>query len=72
MFDPGAFLPYYVDALCRSPSALGVTVRVVASPPLFEPVDPGGAYEIDHFFFPFLRDAVGALVRRRTTIRQVV
>jgi glycosyltransferase involved in cell wall biosynthesis len=72
MFDPGAFLPYYVDALCRSLSALGVTVRVVASPPLFEPVDPGGAYEIDHFFFPFLRDAVRALVRRRTTIRQVV
>src|SRR5690348_1847784 len=72
MFDPGAFLPYYVDALCRSLAALGVRVRVVASPPLFEPVDPDGEYEIDRFFFPFLRGAARALVRRRARIRQAV
>jgi glycosyltransferase involved in cell wall biosynthesis len=72
MFDPGCFLPYYVDALCRSLSALGVRARVIASPPLFEPVDPQGAYDVERFFFPFLRGAARALVRRRRFTRQAI
>lgn len=72
MFDPGSFLPYYVDALCRSLSRLGVRVRVVASPPLFEPMDSDGFYDVDHVFFPFLRGAARALVRRRSATRQAI
>ena len=72
MFDPGCFLPYYVDSLCRSLGTLGVRARVIASPPLFESVDAGGTYDIDHFFFPFLRGTARALVRHRRAIRQAI
>jgi glycosyltransferase involved in cell wall biosynthesis len=72
MFDPGSFVPYYVDSLCRSFAALGVKARVIESPPLFEPVASDGLYDVDHFFFPFLRGAVRALVRHRATTRQAI
>jgi glycosyltransferase involved in cell wall biosynthesis len=72
MFDPGSFLPYYVDSLCRSLATLGVKTRVIASPPLFEPVERDGFYDVDQFFFPFLRGALRALVRRRARTRQAI
>jgi glycosyltransferase involved in cell wall biosynthesis len=72
MFDPGCFIPYYVDSLCRSLAALGVPVRVVTSPPLFESVEADGSYGVDRFFFPFLRGAVRDAVRHRAGIRQAL
>ena len=72
MFDPGYFLPYYVDSLCRSLADIGVRARVIASPPLFERVDPGVAYDVDYLFFPFLRGVARALVRRRRAPRQAI
>jgi glycosyltransferase involved in cell wall biosynthesis len=72
MYDPGNFLPYYVDALCRSLSALGIRVRVITSPPLFETVGDDGLYRTDRFFFPSLRGVARALVRRRRTLRRAV
>lgn len=72
MYDPGKFLPYYVDGLCRSLSALGLRARVIASPPLFEPVDPDGQYDVDEHFFPFLRGFGNAMLRRQQTIRKAV
>jgi glycosyltransferase involved in cell wall biosynthesis len=70
--DPGSFIPYYVDALSRGLAALGVRVRVVGSPPLFEAVDAGDAYDVDWHFFPFLRGIVRDLVRRRLKTRQAL
>ena len=72
LFDPGCFVPYYVDALCRSLAALGVRTSVVTSPPLFEPVDAGDAYDVEHLFFPFLRGTLRALLRRRAGARQAL
>jgi glycosyltransferase involved in cell wall biosynthesis len=72
MFDPGCFIPYYVDSLCRSLAALGQRVRVVTSPPLFEPVEPHGSYGVDRFFFPFLRGIVRDLVRHHARSRQAL
>ncbi len=72
MFDPGRFLPYYVHALCSSLAALGVRARVVASPPLFEPVAAGDAYDVDELFFPFLRGMLRALVRHHRRTRQAL
>ncbi len=72
MFDPGCFIPYYVDSLCRALSALGARARVVTSPPLFEPVDAEGRYDIDLFFFRSLRGSARTVVRRRSSIRQAV
>ena len=60
IYDPGSFLPYYVDALCRHLAKLGVRAQVIASPPLFEPVDDGGVYDVEPLFFPILRGAVRA------------
>jgi len=70
LYDPGAFIPYYVDGLSRGLAALGVRPRVISSPPLFAAVDPEGEYDVDWHFFPFLRGAARALVRRRRVIRQ--
>src|SRR5262245_32984358 len=61
MFDPGSFIPYYVDALCRGLGALGARARVVASPPLFEAVDAEDRYDVDWHFFPFLRGTMREL-----------
>ena len=72
MFDPGCFIPYYVDSLCRSLAALGARVRVVTSPPLFEAVESDGSYAVDRFFFPFLRGIVRDTVRHHARIRQVL
>lgn len=72
MFDPGSFVPYYVDALCRGLAVLGVRARVIASPPLFEPVDAGGAYDVDWYFFPFLRGMARRVVRHRARTRQAL
>ena len=72
MFDPGCFIPYYVDSLCRSLAALGARVRVVTSPPLFEAVESDGSYEVDRFFFPFLRGIVRDTVRHHARIRQAL
>jgi glycosyltransferase involved in cell wall biosynthesis len=72
MFDPGCFIPYYVDSLCRSLAALGTEVRVVTSPPLFESVESGGAYAVDRYFFPFLRGVVRDAVRHRPGMRQAL
>ena len=71
MGDPGNFTPYYIDSLCRGLADLGVPTRVVASPPLFEPVDPEGRYAIDRR----LRSAVScerstARITTSTTISQ--
>ena len=41
MLDPGNFTPYYIDGLCGAFHRLGVDIRVISAPPLFEPVDPG-------------------------------
>ena len=72
MFDPGSFLPYYVDALCRQLGALGVRVRVIASQPAFEPVSSGGFYHVDRLFFPLLQGVGHALFRRRRIMRRWV
>jgi glycosyltransferase involved in cell wall biosynthesis len=72
VFDPGSFVPYYVDSLCRGLAARGQRPRVVASPPLFEPVDSGGSYDVDWYFFPFLRGIVRDVVRHRVGIRQAL
>ncbi len=72
MFDPGSFIPYYADSLCRGLARLGVRARLIASPPLFEPVDAGDTYDVDWHFFPFLRGAVRNLVRRRPRTRQAL
>jgi glycosyltransferase involved in cell wall biosynthesis len=69
IYDPGSFLPYYVDALCRHLAKLGVRAQVIASPPLFEPVDDGGVYDVEPLFFPILRGAVRAAVRRQRLTR---
>jgi glycosyltransferase involved in cell wall biosynthesis len=72
MFDPGSFIPYYVDSLCRGLAALGTRTRVIASPPLFEQVEAGGAYDVDWFFFPFLRGVLRDLVRHRARTRHAL
>lgn len=73
MLDPGNFVPYYVDHLCRSlREELDLTVRVITSPPLFERVDPAGLYEVDQLFFPWLDDRRSALLRRRRRLRQAL
>jgi glycosyltransferase involved in cell wall biosynthesis len=72
MFDPGCFIPYYVDSLCRSLAAMGVPVRVVTSPPLFESVESDGSYATDRFFFPFLRGVARDAVRHRAGLRQAL
>lgn len=72
MGDPGNFTPYYIDSLCRGLADLGVPTRVVASPPLFEPVDPEGRYAIDRLFSPSLRGPVARLTRRRHRLRQAL
>lgn len=71
-FDPGSVVPYYLDPLCRGLADLGARARVVTSPPLFEPVDPGRAYAVDRLFFRFLRGGVGTLLRRRRTLRSAL
>jgi len=72
MFDPGSFLPYYVDALCRHLGALDVRVRVIASRPAFEPVSSEGYYHVDRCFFPQLQGVGHALFRRRRIMRRWV
>ncbi len=72
MFDPGNFTPYYIDSLCGSLRDIGLGIRVITSPPLFEPVDPAGRYQIECLFFPLLNGRMKTLVRRRTRLRQAV
>lgn len=72
MLDPGNFVPYYVDSLCGSLWELGLTIHVITSPPLFEPVDPAGRYHVDWLFFSFLDGRIKALVRRRRRLRQAL
>jgi glycosyltransferase involved in cell wall biosynthesis len=72
LLDPGNFTPYYVDALCVGLHRLGLRTRVIASPPLFDAVDPAGRYPVEHCFFPSLAGRLGRLLRRRTRLRQVV
>jgi glycosyltransferase involved in cell wall biosynthesis len=72
LLDPGNFTPYYVDALCAGFRRLGLHARVIASPPLFDAVDPAGRYQVEHCFFPSLGGPVGRLLRHRTRLRQVV
>lgn len=72
LLDPGNFTPYYSDALCGGFKRLGVTSRVISSPPLFDAVDPEGRYEVSHCFFRTLAGPMGRLLRRRTRLRQVV
>ena len=72
MLDPGNFTPYYIDGLCGAFHRLGVDIRVISAPPLFEPVDPGGQYQVEHCFFPLLGGRVGRLLRHRTRLRQMV
>lgn len=72
MFDPGNFLPYYLKSLCGGLRKLGVSVRAIASPPLFEAVDTEGLYQVDCLFFPFLRGFRQRLVRHRRAMRQAV
>ena len=70
MFDPGNFIPYYLDALSRALATLGANVRVIASPPLFEPVASGAAYQVEHWFFPSFRGRRRALLRHRRRLRR--
>ena len=72
MFDPGYFLPDYIAPLCESLHALGLASEVVASPPLFEPVDAVEGYRVDRYFFPFLRGSVLGLVRHLRHVRQAL
>jgi glycosyltransferase involved in cell wall biosynthesis len=72
LLDPGNFTPYYVDALCAGFRRLGLRTRVIASPPLFDAVDPAGRYQVEHCFFPSLGGRLGRLMRRRTRLRQAV
>ncbi|MFI5376496.1 MAG: glycosyltransferase family 4 protein [Candidatus Rokuibacteriota bacterium] len=72
MYDPGNFTPYYLDSLCRSLGELGASPRVISSPPLFEPVDPGGRYEIDRLFFRLMSGPLARLTRGRTRLRQAI
>ena len=69
MYDPGNFLPYYVDALCRHLARLDVRARVIASAPLFEQVDHAGVYDVEPLFFPLLSGKVGAIFRRQRVAR---
>jgi glycosyltransferase involved in cell wall biosynthesis len=72
MLDPGNYTPYYVDGLCRSLSRLGVRPRVITSPPLFEPVDAEGVYDVEWLFFAWLTNGAQRLLRRRTRVRQAL
>ena len=72
LLDPGNFTPFYVDALCAGFGRLGLHTRVIASPPLFDAVDPAGRYQVEHCFFPSLGGRLGRLLRRRTWLRQAV
>lgn len=72
MLDPGNFIPYYVDSLCAAFHRLGVDMRVISAPALFEPVDPRGRYHVEHCFFPLLHGRFGRLLRHRTRLRQIV
>ena len=72
MYDPGAFLPYYVDHLCRALTDLGVECTLIASQPLFEPVPSDGRYQVAPLFFPSLSGARMTLVRHRRKLRRVV
>lgn len=72
VFDPGNFTPYYVDALCTALRRLGLPTRVVASPPLFDAVDPAGRYQVEHCFFPSLNGRLGRLLRHRPRLRRAV
>jgi hypothetical protein len=53
LFDQGNFAPYYVDALCAGFQQLGLRARVVASPPLFDAMDPAGRHQVEHQAVPF-------------------
>jgi glycosyltransferase involved in cell wall biosynthesis len=72
LFDPGSVVPYYIDSLCRGLDDLGARARVVSSPPLFEPVESDGTYDVDQRFFPVLRGVARDLLRRRRTLRSVL
>lgn len=72
IFDPGNFTPYYVDGLCRGLAALGVRAQVITSPPLFEPVDTNGLYDVAAVFSPWLRGAAAGRVRHHRRVRRAV
>jgi glycosyltransferase involved in cell wall biosynthesis len=73
MLDPGNFIPYYVDKLCRGlREELDLAVRVITSPPLFERVDPEGLYEVDPLFFPRLDGRKSTALRRLRRVRQAM
>lgn len=72
MLDPGNFTPYYLGSLCASLDELGVRTRVIASPPLFEPVAAAGRYQVDCLFFPLLTGRLQPFFRRRTRLRQAI
>jgi glycosyltransferase involved in cell wall biosynthesis len=69
MYDPGAFIPYYVDQLCRAMAASGCAPEVIASRPLFAPVATGGHYRVAPLFFTTIEGAALGIVRHRRRLR---
>jgi glycosyltransferase involved in cell wall biosynthesis len=72
MFDPGNFIPYYLQGLASALCKLGVEVRIMTSPPLFEPAATRGTYPAASVFFRFLRGRRRDLLRHRPWLRRAV
>ena len=72
MYDPGNFTPYYVDGLCRGLADLGLGARVLASPALFEAVDPAGRYEIEQVFYSRLTGRLAEFLRGHHRLRRLL
>jgi glycosyltransferase involved in cell wall biosynthesis len=70
MFDPGNFIPYYIDALSCSLALAGADVSVITSPPLFGQTVTSDAYRSECLFFPFLQGRRRDCVRYRRTLRR--
>lgn len=72
MYDPGHFLPHYMDGICGAIRELGVDVKIVSSRPLFEDRDPADTDDHDFFFFPLLGGRRASLVRHRRILRRAI
>jgi D-inositol-3-phosphate glycosyltransferase len=72
MFDPGNFIPYYIDDLCNALSSRGVSIRLITSVPLFEHVELTGSYEVEYLFFQLLEGRIKNFQRKSPNFRRAV
>lgn len=72
VFDPGSFTPHYDADLCQSLAGLGLSVELVASPPLFESAEPSDSFQTLNLFFRFTGGAAQPFLRRHARIRQAL